>query len=370
MERAMSPVGKVGVVLAVSGCIGCGPAPRYYETAPSAVQCDSSTWQACEYASPEHSVVAVEGYVVELPSLGRKLPVLVRYPANQPGPLPVVIWSHGGELNDKGHHFGEEWGNALASHGYVTVHPAHVMPDAAQAKALCSQLGIPASECNTDTLQVPTVLRTLDVARVVDDIAGIDAWLRTEAGVSLDVNAVAVAGWSAGSQAPMLVAGAKIHATPTVLFSLPVARVRAIVALSPQGPGFSGFYESDGDSSWANVTKPVLVVTGDNDKKPQNPELLGSIRRRAYDDLPGADGRQRLMYSLLPEGVGGHGTYNLEDAASADERLTRLSAAAVSAVRAFLDAELRPNPETAVSYLDAAQPQVLADANTTEWEVR
>ena len=110
-------------------------------------------------------------------------------------------------------------------------------------------------------------------------------------------------------------------------------------------------------------------MTGDNDWKSGNPDLLGAIRRQAYDELPGTNGDQRLLYSLLPIGVGSHGTYNLGDRDSSDPALVQLSLALQSAARAFAD-EVALGSVEAKAYLDSDALSILAGPELVEQSTR
>jgi hypothetical protein len=136
--------------------------------------------------------------------------------------------------------------------------------------------------------------------------------------------------------------------------------------MSPTGPGFGGFYENSAETSWDDMRGPFYMATGQNDVKPLKPTLNGPVRRRPFETQP-ADGQRRLLYSNLAVGVGGHGTYNLEDEGSPDGRLARLSRAIGSVARAFLDASLRGDA-AADAWLASANARVLA--GEADWVTR
>ena len=358
MESSLKRAFLLGVALAAcSGSEGAVVTPQQ--------SCDATDWSACRYVGEHHPVIELSGGSVENPALKRSIPALLRLPADSAGPLPVVIWSHGGGFDDAGQKLGARWGQTIAAAGYLVIHVAHIVPSATQIATLCAELDIPPSECSGEW-SLPQVVRARDVSAVLDSLPKIGEWLSQKGGASLDTSRVAIAGWSAGSQPGLLLAGARIELTPSLGFSSLDLRPSASVALSPQGPGFSGFFADAAGSSWDEIQRPTLVLTGDNDIKPQNPDLLGSIRRQAWENLPGADGRQRLLYSHIPAGVGEHGSYNLGDAQSSDERLSRLSEALSSTVRAFLDAELKHSSE-ARDYLGSERPRSLAGTERSDW---
>ena len=116
------------------------------------------------------------------------------------------------------------------------------------------------------------------------------------------------------------------------------------------------------------VTKPLLIAIGDNDwKEVDNPTLLPEIRRQTYENLPTVDGHHRLLYSNLPIGTGGHGTYDLAYFESEDPNLVRISLALMSTVRAHFDTHLKDS-ETGQAYLDSDDPLELAGRGKAEWD--
>ena len=333
--------------------------------------CSESDLDACAYPEAGISVTVREGLSITDKQTGRVLPLLVRTPAGA-GPFPVVIWSHGGGFNDNGEHLGAEWGGVIASQGYVVIHLAHVTSTKETGSAVCQLVSVPTAECGgseDEDSGLLAVFRTLDMIAVMDGLQTLSDKNVEEGLAALDVAQVAIAGWSGGSRAPVVVMGATINATVSApRFSKPDLRVKAAVALSPTGPGFGGFF-NDGDgagTSWDAMRGPVLLATGDMDVKPDKPDLTGPVRRFPFTAQP-ADGKRWLLYSNLPLGVGAHGTFNLGDDASPDERLARFSRALRSTVRAFLDAHLKGDA-LASAWLASDDAKVLA--GDADWEHR
>ncbi|MEJ7596674.1 MAG: hypothetical protein WKG01_02090 [Kofleriaceae bacterium] len=352
------------VLVAACGTVSEQPDAPVPDAAP-VDPCNDLDGAGCEYASPAHPVAMIEGYTVEDPILVRANPILLRYPTDATGPLPIVVWSHGGDFDNNGHHLNDAWGETIAAAGWAVIHVAHTVPDATQIRAMCIHAGVSMAECTASTFQPASVARPRDVIALLDDLPAITARLRDLTGIEIDATRVVVAGWSAGSQAPLVLAGAVRTITPSLTrFAFSDPRPLAAIALSPQGPEFSGFFETATDNSWSAIGKPVLVMTGDNDLNPSNPTLSGGIRRRAFDDLTGGRLDQHLLYSPLPDGVGGHNTYNLGDAASDDVQLVRLSSALSSTLRAFLDRSI--GDPAGAAYLASDLPARLA-GSATEW---
>ncbi len=338
-----------------AGGVGAGGSPN---------ACSPSDLDACEYPTPGLTAMEQEGISVTDSETGRELPLLARLPARE-GPLPLVVWSHGGGFNANGHRQAAEWGETLAAHGYAVLHIAHVVPTVESAAAICELGSVPPADCTMDALGdeddngLIALVKTLDVIAVLDRIPQLSQASVDAGGPAIDLERVAIAGWSAGSRAPIVTHGATFKPLPTVepinlIHELP----RAAVALSPMGAGYAGFFDEPDGNTWQDMRAPVFMATGNNDIKPSKPDLSGADRRVAFERQP-ADGERWLLFSRLPEGVGGHPTFNLEDRESSDERVATLSRALSSAVRAFLDAKLLDSAE-ASAWLESQNAATLA----------
>lgn len=325
---------------------------------------------SCEYPSQGLSFEVREGFSIVEPVTGRTLPLLVRVPEG-PGPMPIVVWSHGGSFNDQGHHLAQDWGEALAAHGYAVLHVGHALVDATSGQALCDYVGIPQAECmldltDEDASGVLALGKSLDIAATLDALPMLSDASVGMGGPAVDMDRVVVAGWSAGSRAPLVMMGATFEPLPGYPpAGIPRAQPVAAMAFSPAGDGFGGFYVGSGagDDSWSQMRGPVFVATGDNDVKPTKPELNGPVRRQAFEYQPN-DGTRWMLYSNLPVGVGGHPTFDLQDLDASDERLVNLSLALRSAVLAFLDANVLGSAE-AQAWL--ASDAALTMAGEAEW---
>lgn len=338
--------------------------------APDAAACDTDP-AACAYPSKGLTSQEIDGYSVDEPVTGRSLPLRARVPEGE-GPFPVVIWSHGGGLNNSGHTQSGAWGKHVASHGYVVLHLAHTESDPTSRQAACEAAKVPLAECGDadkgdDDDLLLAVFRALDTVAVLDALPKLSKWSTDKGGPALDLDRIALAGWSGGSRGPAVLMGATTQPSQTgPTFGLDDPRVKAGLQLSPTGPGFGGFYDEGGKTSWDTTRGPVLLMTGENDVKPNKPGLNGPVRRFPFSAMP-QDGARWLLYSNLPVGVGEHGTYNLDSANSSDERVLRLTAALRSTALAFLDATLRDDP-AAKAWLSSGKAGALA--GDADWENR
>jgi predicted dienelactone hydrolase len=198
----------------------------------------------------------------------RALSVQLRIPSDAPGARPVIVFSHGGGPRNECSFGNAEWGDALATAGYVVIHIAHSI-NATERKMACSAVGIP--DCSVATAML--YLRPGDVSAVISQIPA----MATRFGLSgrIDASRLGVAGHSFGAYTVMTAVGAKVDLGMLRGQSFADSRIVSAMALSPQGTGHFGFYDNGGDDhSWANVSLPVLIQTGLGDGDP----LTGEAR--------------------------------------------------------------------------------------------
>lgn len=181
--------------------------------------------------------------------------VRVHYPLEPQGRLPVVVFSHGLGGSRLGYGY---LGRCWAAHGYVSIHPSHrenVPFGAAEAQ----EPGLAALRAMKEAIDDPRnwEARPRDVALVIDGLS--DLRIPALQG-RLDAGRVAVAGHSYGAYTALLCAGARVR-LPERQGNFSEPRARAFIALSPPGNGSRGLDAS----SWADIDRPVLCVTGTRD---------------------------------------------------------------------------------------------------------
>jgi hypothetical protein len=326
------------------------------EAGPDADAGPGAACDPCDYVPGEQytELQEIDGFTVTSPAGGRELPILVRFPADAAGALPVVIWSHGGSWGPNKHLNHEAWSQAFARAGYAVVHWSMIQPTVGQLREICQLAGLqdpagcddlsvtgevdPDTDPDDNPFQTTTITRAEDIKAVLAALPSIKERF-ARAGVELDVEAPALAGWSAGSQSVLGLAGAtRLVADSLPPYSSPSDTPSAFIALSPQGPGHSKFFAGADGSSWDAVRGPALVLTGAGDTKPGN-DLDGPTRRRAYELLPPGD--KRLFYSTDEESGVRHSSFNLDDLGDADPRLDGLARALASSALAFTDCHTR-----------------------------
>ena len=194
-----------------------------------------------------------------------ELHLRVFYP-NEPGPYPVILFSPDeGDAGSCCEALTRHW----ASYGYVTLEPRHGGPavrDVSGREENKSSL-----KALREALKEPTLWqsRVQDVSFVLDSLSELQNRIPTLAG-KIDAEHIGVGGRSMGAFAAVAVGGAFIDLPghPAVSFADP--RVKAILLLSPQGPGEFGFTSR----SWDHIKLPLLSVTGSLDpgEEKQKPE--------------------------------------------------------------------------------------------------
>jgi uncharacterized protein (TIGR03437 family) len=283
------------------------------------------------YASPQQFTMAtLDGYTVRDAAHNRSIPILIRYPREATGALPMVLWSHGGGAKTDGHFNNADWGTALARAGYVVIHMSHVPRTAAERTALYNEFGVPASQQQT-AFGVLEVDRPRDAKAVLDDLDAIENRFPEIKG-RLNRNAIGVAGHSFGAYTVMTLAGGRVNLVGAPGHgndSFVDTRPNAFLALSAQGPQRFGWKED----SYREVTRPVMFQTGLGD---YSGEEQAPSRVRAHRLLPPGDNHLFFINSLDAT----HDTFNLNNNARPE-----FGQWIVSAGLAWFDATLKGLPE-------------------------
>lgn len=196
---------------------------------------------------------------------GRPLPVLVRFPARPPGPQgwPVILYSHGLGGSRQG---GSAWGEAWAQAGFVVVHLQHVGSDLDAVRAARNPRKVAGAQQLMERLH--DVQAALD-ALAAQQQAGSGPWAQVRP------RAVGMAGHSFGAHTTLGAAG---QAYPGYRMDDP--RLAAFVALSPTLPA------GDAARALAQVTRPMLCITGTEDGDVLGNGATPQQRRATYDALP------------------------------------------------------------------------------------
>jgi len=222
-------------------------------------------------AKPGPYRVLTEQLVLHDNARNKDVPLKIYFP-DGPGPFPVIVFSHG--------LYGSRatyWalGTYWASHGYVSIHPSH--DDSRQDMGYRGTL--------RQAMSDPELWRSRpkDVSFVIDSLAQIEKLAPALKG-KLDFHRVGVGGHSYGAYTAIAIAGATVQMpgsdAPTSFFD---KRVRAVVALSPQGEGEMGLTSK----SWENIQLPMLAMYGSRDFATQR--RTPTWRSQPFDGAPEGD---------------------------------------------------------------------------------
>jgi dienelactone hydrolase len=276
--------------------------------------------------------------------LKRDVPIAIRWPRGKPGPLPVVIWVHGGgEGHSNPMTSMEEWSTVTAEAGYLSIAGAHELREGKSRDQLCMALGISPAGC--PEFQPLDWDRPKDVSAIIDELVKPNAQSPWRG--QIDVNRIAVGGHSAGSAATLTLAGARrLLVDQSVPWNLTDPRPMVFLGFSPQGPGHIGFFETDYQqprTSWDAVTRPVLLGTGDGDAHCEGPgrdrcKETPMLRRIAFDRMRPGD--KYLMY--INDSDTFHNIFALKTGVCAEKNVSQAACTAFaswlkSSALAFLD---------------------------------
>jgi predicted dienelactone hydrolase len=211
---------------------------------------------AYKLADGPHQVTEVADIVLHDGKRDKNLHVRVFYP-NEPGPYPVIVFSHGaGGSQSCCEALTRHW----ATYGYVTLQPTH--DDSTVQRRNAGEEDINFLVAVRDALKKPALWqsRPQDVSFVLDSLPVLQKRVPALAG-KMDAAHIGVGGHSMGAFTADAIAGALVDLPghPATNFADP--RVKAVVLLSPQGPGEFGLT----DHSWDHVTLPLLSMTGSLD---------------------------------------------------------------------------------------------------------
>jgi dienelactone hydrolase len=202
----------------------------------------------------------------------RQMPLKIYYPESQ-GVFPVIIFSHGaGASKDSAEALGRFW----ASHGYISIHPTHA--DSLALRNDDAGLWEVVSTMLKDSNG--WVERAKDISLIIDSLDNLAKQAPQLQG-KMDRKRIGVGGHSYGAYTAQLIGGATIDIPGGAKHqSFASPQVKAILLLSPQGRGQQGLT----DSSWNQMNKPMMVMTGSKDQGAQGKGT--DWKREPFDFAP------------------------------------------------------------------------------------
>ena len=230
-----------------------------------------------------------------------KLPITIWVPENISQPIPTIIYSHGGGSRMQPGESGSAWGAFLAQSGYAFIGMHHMTrSDEDVVLNICGPLNIDQMNCGLTsyTQYYESTDRPQDAVYIINNLDKISERI----GYSLNVNQLAVFGFSGGTNTTHYLSGGRRDATfgtsnQPAYFELQNSKPKAYIAMS-SGAGIEGGWT---EASLKDISKPYLCTTGIAD-------LSGDIRARFFEQLQGED--QYRFYINSSDAI--HVTFNHE----------------------------------------------------------
>jgi hypothetical protein len=304
----------------------------------------------------------------------REVGFLIRQPLGAPAPMPVVVWSHGGaDGKSDPQHSMRAWSEVTARAGYFTVSIAHAHRGQDSRRQLCTAIGI-VDDATCEVFKYLNWDRPHDIRTVLDELERLAVG---DFAGQIDIERIAVGGHSAGSGGALTVAGAwRSFGGAPMTISDP--RPVAFLAYSPQQPGSEGFFDTrfgEPRHSWFDITRPVLLASGDGDSTcspgPEPGSCVGDTphgRRIPFQRMPASQNKYQLY---VHEADAFHTLFQLNgakcpqlgvDAQRCDDIVRWLT----STTLAFLDAHLRQHAQ-ALQWLQSDRIGT-ASGGVAEWQ--
>jgi predicted dienelactone hydrolase len=247
----------------------------------------SSDANGYELEPGPYPVSEVEDLVLHDAKRGKELHVRIFYPSAA-GKFPVVVFSHGaGGSQNCCDGLTRHW----ASYGYVTIQPTH--DDSAVQRRNQGEENIRFMQAVRDALKKPALWesRPLDISSVLNALPLLGNRVPGLLG-KIDADRVGVGGHSMGSYTTEALAGALVDLPGRPARSFADPRVKAVLCLSPQGPGQFGL----NDHSFDRISLPYMGMTGSLDS-------LGPVASPAWHKTPFERSQPGDKYHLFMEGA-------------------------------------------------------------------
>ena len=320
--------------------------------AAATVRADSPLWTA---PGPYRVTTAEE--IWHDAARNRDVPVLIYSTQDAPGPLPVVLFSHGLGGSDRA---GEHWGRQWASWGIVSVHMQHHGSD---NEAVRNATGTPMQRMRSAATAEQLIARGEDVKFVVSEIAR-RAASGDPALAHVDPAAIGLSGHSFGAQTTLAAAGEQFEKTSVTLTE---PRLRAFIAFCP-----SALDENQLDFQFSQIKAPFLSLTGSRDQANVNRLVTPANRVLPFEHM--APGQKYLLFmdTATHMSFSGQQLSALAAAAPNAPDQNHIDPVIYAVTTAFWFAYLEPNSDQgkrAAAWLASGGPKALLNP-ADRWEAR
>ena len=296
-----------------------------------------------------YSVVTVPELVLRKRD-GANVSVLIRAPrvqADRDRQRPMVVFSHGAGGDCRAF---SDLCTYWASLGYIVVNPTHA--DSVRLRREHGETLRLGEDIRTQVVRGVNLMdRAADIQKVLNSAESIEAALRRqETQAAINPKQLALAGHSAGALTTQLMAGVRFYLPGRrAPLSMPEARFSAYILISGQGLSRPAFRKD----SWKDITRPMMVIAGSDDRSPVNDETPEG-RTHPYRYAPAGGKYLVFIQGATHSSYAGKRTSALlGDTPSAS--ITYITQVVASCTAAFLDAHLLSD-RAAHQWLQSSKP--------------
>lgn len=304
--------------------------PAFKESSPPALPSLSEEEQdGYKLETGPLAVIEVAGLVLHDDKRNKDVRVRIFYPVIA-GKYPVIIFSHGaGGSGNCCESLTHHW----ATYGYITLQPIH--DDSVVQRRGGDDQNAQFPQAVREALKNPALWesRPRDISFLLDSLPGLQKRVASLNG-KIDISRIGVAGHSMGAYTAEAIGGALVDLPghPGQNFSDP--RAKAILCLSPQGPGQFGLTAHSLD----NISLPFMGITGSLDN-------LGPQANSAWHKIPFERSHPDDKYEVFIQGANHMSFITAETVNPArSSQAAAILGYTNSASLAFWDAYLKEDP--------------------------
>jgi predicted dienelactone hydrolase len=275
------------------------------------------------------AVNEVAGLVLHDEKRNKDVRVRIFYPVIA-GKYPVIVFSHGAGGSDT---CCEALTRHWATYGYITIQPIHEDSVVQRRSSADENASFP--EAIREALKNPALWesRPRDISFLLDSLDGMQ---KRVAGLNGKINTdrIGVAGHSMGAYTAEAIAGALVDLPGHPGQNYSDSRAKAILCLSPQGPGQFGLTAH----SFSKISLPFMGITGSLDN-------LGPLANAAWHKVPFERSQPGDKYEVFIPGASHMSFITAETVNPArSSQAAAILGYTNSASLAFLDSYLKDDP--------------------------
>lgn len=342
---ALGPLGLAGRSLQVYLAYNLNNAPQEFHYSSAPLQIGIAAYDPLQVAAVSAQTLATS---MTDSARNREIPLLIFLP-DDPGPVPVILFSHGlGGSYETAVYLGEHW----AARGYVAVFMQHRGSDDSIL------IGVPAAQL-LSVMQAAAsaenlVLRTEDVRAVIDQLTVWNADSSHALGQRLDLQRIGMSGHSFGARTTQTTSGEII---PWLSYSTRDPRIKAAMPLSASVTNIA-----TAATVLREVNIPWLIMTGTLDESIVNDTTVAD-RLAVFPALPPGNKYELVLFE------GEHHAFTDRPVSALQKPRNPAHHPAIKAIStAFWDSYLRDDASARAWLESDAARSVLAPADSWQFK--